>query len=81
MHNALGLTEPLPATVSPFHTRPFQVIDSDAFTVALLARITDPAVQRIAARRPIGSLDQFSDSTDLRSDAVWRPILRKLYSE
>ena len=81
LHNALGLTEPLPATVAPFHNRPFQVIPSDAFVAALLARITDSAVQRIAARRPIGSLDQFSDSTDLRSDAVWRPVLRQLYTQ
>jgi hypothetical protein len=81
LHNALGLTPPLPETLAPFHSRPFQVIQSDAFVDALLARITDPAVQRVAARRPIGSLDQLSDSTDLRSDAAWRPILRQLYTE
>ena len=51
------------------------------FGDALLAAIREPAVRQIAQRRPIGSIDQFSDSTDLRSDVSWRPILKGLYSE
>ena len=78
-HNALGITEPLPTTVSSSHNRPFQVIHGERFANALRAQITDPAVQGIAARRLIGSIDQFSDSTDIRSDAAWRPLLRALY--
>jgi len=35
--------------------------------------------RRIAARRPVGSIDLFSDSTDLVSHASWRATLRKLY--
>jgi hypothetical protein len=35
-------------------------------------------VKRVAARRLIGSIDQFSDSTDLR-DGDWRRALRRLY--
>jgi hypothetical protein len=79
MHNALKVTEPLPAQVAPFHGRPFRVISGSDFAKAISARITDPAVKYIASRRLIGNVDQFSDSTDLLSDPQWRPILRKLY--
>lgn len=79
MHNTLGLTDPLPATVGPFHGRPFRVIDAEAFSSALLQRVSDPQVQRIAASGLIGSIDQFSDNTDLRSHLQWRAALCKLY--
>jgi hypothetical protein len=78
-HNALGITEPLPAKVSRFHGRPFQVINGGAFADAIRARITDPAVRRIAAGRLIGSLDQWSDSTDLLCDPGRRAAVRGLY--
>ena len=78
-HNALGLTEQLPERVRDFFGRPFKVIALHGFADALLKQITDAKVQRIARRRPIGSLDQFSDSTDLVSHSRWRPTLRKLY--
>ncbi len=80
MHNALGLTELLPETVSRFHDRPFMVIHGDIFAAALCQSITNPEVRRIAARPLIGSIDQWSDSTDIRSDAVWRLTLRNLYT-
>lgn len=79
MHNALEITEALSTTVSPFFGRPFNVIHGETFAQALLAQITDPDVKRIASRPLIGSIDQFSDSTDLRSATVWRPKLRLLY--
>jgi hypothetical protein len=79
MHNALRLTDPLPVEPRAFFGRPFKVIALNGFSDALLARITDERVRRIAARRPIGSLDQFSDSTDLVSHNDWRATLRKLY--
>jgi hypothetical protein len=79
LHNALGITEPLPATVSPFHDRPFRVIHGGAFADAIRARITDPAVQSHAAGRLIGSLDQLSDSTDLLCDPTRRRAIRALY--
>ena len=81
MHNALGLTAPLPEQIAGFHGRPFKVIDAEAFVRALLEKITNPEVKRIAAKGPIGSLDQFSDNTDLRSHTVWRLAIRKLYEE
>jgi Domain of unknown function (DUF4037) len=79
MHNALGVTDPLPATVSLFHNRPFQVIDAGVFIEALLEQINDSEVLRVAERRLIGSIDQWSDNTDLREAASWRSRLRTLY--
>ncbi|HNS52602.1 MAG TPA: DUF4037 domain-containing protein [Anaerolineae bacterium] len=79
LHNGLNITEPLPTPVSGYYSRPFQVIHADRFATALLDQITDPIVRQIANRGLIGSVDQFSDSTDLRSYEAWRPRLRALY--
>jgi hypothetical protein len=79
MHNALGLTDPLPTEPRDFFGRPFRVIELYGFSAALLSRIRDERVRRIAARRPIGGIDVFSDSTDLVSHAPWRATLRGLY--
>jgi hypothetical protein len=80
MHNALDITEPLPVTSSGFHDRPFRVIHGGAFAEAIRARIADPEVVRIASRRLIGGIDQFSDNTDLHW-AAWRKALLTLYAE
>lgn len=80
MHNALGITEPLPATVRDFFGRPFKVMALHGFADALRAQITDPAVRRIAERGLIGGIDMISDNTDILSDARWRPTLRGLFS-
>lgn len=80
MHNRLGLTEPMPEQARDFFGRPFKVIALHGFADALLARIRDPEVAAIAARRPIGSVDLFSDSTDLLEGTNWRPVLRQLYA-
>ncbi|HVF66776.1 MAG TPA: DUF4037 domain-containing protein [Pyrinomonadaceae bacterium] len=78
-HNALRITEPLPVEPRDFFGRPFLVIDLHGYAEATLALIKDERVQRIAARRPVGNVDLFSDSTDLVSHASWRAKLRKLY--
>jgi len=78
-HNALGITPHLPEAVSHFFNRPFKVIDGSSFAQALVAQITDPEVKRVASRQLIGSIDQYSDNTDLRTTADFRPALRKLY--
>ena len=80
MHNALGITPPLPERAMPFFTRPFCVIGGERFARALVAEIRDPAVRAIAARGLIGGVDQWSDSTDLKAPA-WRQALRGLYEE
>jgi uncharacterized protein DUF4037 len=80
MHNALEITEPLPASVRDFFGRPFKVIALQGFTEALCSRITDPAVQRIAQHRLIGGIDMISDNTDILSDPHWRSVLRRLFA-
>jgi hypothetical protein len=77
-HNALHITEPLDTKVSRFHERAFLVIHGERFANAIRARITDPVVKQIASRSLIGSVDQFSDSTDLLNEAR---SLRSLFGE
>ncbi|HLV81742.1 MAG TPA: DUF4037 domain-containing protein [Chthonomonadaceae bacterium] len=80
-HNRLGITEPRPEKAAAFYDRPFRVIESSGgFAEAIRAQIEDPDVQRIASKRLIGSIDQFSDSTDLLSYPCWRETLRGLYA-
>jgi hypothetical protein len=81
LHNALHITDSVPATIVNFFGRPFRVIYAERFAGALLACIIDPDVKRLAAQPLIGGVDQFSDSTDLLSDPRWRPALRTLYAE
>ncbi len=78
-HNALGLTAPMPEQARDFFGRPFRVMALHGFAGALLAEVRDPQVARIAQRPPIGSLDLWSDNTDLTAHPVWRPALRGLY--
>jgi hypothetical protein len=79
MHNSLGITQTMPENVSPFFNRPFKVIHGGDFSQALVDQITDNEVKGIAAKWLIGSIDQFTDNTDLRCVTSLRPILRKLY--
>ena len=80
MHNRSGITDALPATVTTFFGRPFRVIHAGGgFVEAISARIKDPVLKRLADGKLIGSVDQFSDSTDLLSDPQWRPLIRRLY--
>jgi hypothetical protein len=62
MHNRLGITEPLSTKVSHFFGRPFLVIQAARFTEAIRARITDVEVKALPEH--LGSVDQFTDSTD-----------------
>jgi hypothetical protein len=77
MHNALGISEKLPETVSSFYDRPFQVIHGEQFAQALVEQITDPEVQRIAGQHLIGNVNQWSDSVDI--EELKREKLRQLY--
>ncbi len=78
-HNQLGLTEPMPERPTSFFGRPFCVMALHGFADALLRPIRDPEVAQLAKRRPIGSIDQFSDSTDFLEATKLRPSLRGLY--
>lgn len=79
MHRLLKITGDLPTTTRGFFGRPFRVIALHGFADALLDRIDDPKLRRLAEHPLIGSIDQFSDSTDLVEHAVWLPVLRRLY--
>lgn len=82
LHNRIGITSPRPTKAEAFFNRPFKVIElGGSFAEAIKECIRDPVVQRIASRRLIGSVDQFSDSTDLLSEAGWRRTLHQLYEE
>jgi hypothetical protein len=77
--NDLGLAEAQEEKVSFFHGRPFKVIGAEKFSAALVERISDPTVQKIAKKGLVGSIDQFSDNTVLRSGTQWRQALKTLY--
>ncbi len=81
MHNALGITEVIPAKISGFHGRPFKVIHSWRFEDAIREEIRDPILKEISGKRCIGNIDQFSDNVDLRCSATLRKELRALYGE
>jgi hypothetical protein len=76
--NDLDLTEPLPPRATLFWDRPFWVIRGERVAAALVDRIVDPAVRRLTARRLVGGIDQWSDSTDLKAPE-WRPVLRRIH--
>ena len=78
MHNALGITAPVPVKPSRFFGRPFKVIHGDRFTEAILERVVDPSVKKLNARR-MGSIDQFSDSTDLLENPRLHPGIAALF--
>lgn len=81
LQNRAGICETRPSRPGPFYDRPFQVIELHSqFAPSLLSRITDPRVVELSRRRPIGSIDLFSDSTDLHEDGSRRVDLLKLFS-
>ncbi len=77
MHNALGITPPLSASVSAFYDRPYQVLNSSRFSAAVRATITDPAVQALTIE--IGSINQWVDSTDFLSRPAVSRRLKSMY--
>jgi hypothetical protein len=79
MHNALGLTAPLPERATRFHNRPYLVIHGDRFAAAIQAAIVDAEVRRLPPG--VGSVDQFIDSTDVLSHPARRKSLRMVYGD
>lgn len=68
----------MPTTVSMFFDRPFQVIHGEGFAQALKEQITCPEMRRISGHTLIGSVDQWSDSTDI--EKLDKGRLRRLYA-
>lgn len=78
-HNALGLTAPVQPSVQEFHGRGFRVSNAWRYIKLLRAEIRDPEVKAFAAASLIGSIDQFSDNTDLREAVILRAKIAGLY--
>jgi hypothetical protein len=74
MHNRLGITEPISTKVSQFFGRPFLVIQAARFVEAIRARITDVEVKTLPEH--LGSVDQFTDSTDALNQL---PRIQRVY--
>ncbi len=79
LHNALGLTRPLPETTAQFFDRPILVIATQGFSDALLESITAPWLTRLLAEAPFGSIDLLSDNTDLLEAVEIRETVRSLF--
>ena len=65
-HNALKITAPLSTSVRDYYSRPYAVIFAERFAQAIKQTIKDPQVKKIEF--DIGSIDQFTDSTDVIED-------------
>ncbi len=78
MHNDLGITKPVATTVRLFHGRPFQVIYADRFVTPIKKAISNPIIRKIDSN--IGSIDQFSHSTNLRSYPRLHRRLQTVYN-
>ncbi len=79
MHNNLKITGPLSSETYQFFGRPFQIIGGEKFAKAIAGHINDPDLARLAKQRSIGSIDIFSDNTDLLEDESVRPAIKLLY--
>lgn len=77
MHNALGITDPLPGQVSQFHGRPYKVIQANGFTDAIRNVIIDQEVKSLPAHP--GGIDQFVDSTDILESSEQIDKLKAIY--
>lgn len=76
MHNALGITEEITPAVGSFHGRPFTVSNAWRYSEAIVAQIQDEAIKQLPS---IGSIDQFSDNTDMREQPSLRKKISSLY--
>ncbi|MEM7335422.1 MAG: DUF4037 domain-containing protein [Chloroflexota bacterium] len=76
-HNGLGITEPLATACGSFFDRPFQVLYAGRFQAALMEKITDSRLLSIDSQ--MGSIDQISDNTQLKSYPHLHRRLRVLY--
>jgi hypothetical protein len=77
MHNALGITEPVPTEVEPFFTRPYLVPGKSNPGAAIYDRISDEEVKRLP--RFVGSVDQLTNVVCVRDWSSRRAGLTALY--
>jgi hypothetical protein len=75
MHNDLAITEYIEPKITNFHDRPYAVPESDRFVQALVNKVQSPRLKSL--KRPIGSVNQFTDSTDI---SCWNSALESISS-
>jgi hypothetical protein len=76
-HNSLKITRPLATSVTNYYDRPYLVIHGDLFANEIRKAIKDPQVKKI--KSIVGSIDQFTDSTDLVENLSLCRSLRRVY--
>jgi hypothetical protein len=76
-HNSLGITKPLSAKTTHYYERPYLVIHAEHFAQSIKSAIRTPEVKRI--KTDIGSIDQFTDSTNVIEDLSLGKKLRTAY--
>ncbi len=64
MHNALGITEPAPTRVGPFHTRPYLVLGDANPGGKIYEKIASEEIRRLP--RDVGSIDQLTNVVCVR---------------
>jgi hypothetical protein len=80
MHNALGVFAHLDNGTMSFYQRPYRVLGAGRFARAVSDEIRDPQLRKIyESVGPIGSVDQFADSTNLVMRSDLRTRLRVLF--
>jgi hypothetical protein len=80
MHNSMGLFATLDTGTMSFHDRPYRVLGAGRFAKAVSDEIRDESLREIYATvGPIGSIDQFADSTNLLMRSDLRNRLRVLF--
>lgn len=77
MHNALGITEPVPTEVEPFFDRPYLVAGKSNPGAAIYDKITEEEVKRLP--RFVGSVDQLTNVVCARDRPDRRAWLTALY--
>jgi hypothetical protein len=76
-HNALKITKPLATNTCDYYRRPYSVIYGERFAKAIKQEIKDPKIKRIKTN--VGSIDQFTDSTDVVENLGLCKKLRAVY--
>ncbi len=79
LHNSRQLTMSIYPALLEFHGRGFLVSQAWRYVEALIAQINDATVKAIASRTLMGSIDLFSDNTDLRESLPLRGKIAALY--
>ncbi len=76
-HNQLNITESIDARVQSFHGLPFSSIGADEISNRIRETINDKDVRDLPSH--LGSIDQFSDSTDLLSYPKLKKKIKNVY--